>query len=85
MLLLIGCSTRKNSAGSRFYHAMTTRYNVYHNGMEAFNAGIEAQEKGNKDNFMQTIPLYPIGNKATTAIGNNHFERAIYVKKLRLP
>ena len=77
MLLLIGCSTRKNSAGSRFYHAMTTRYNVYHNGMEAFNAGIEAQEKGNKDNFMQTIPLYPIGNKATTAIGNNHFERAI--------
>ena len=77
MLLLIGCSTRKNSAGSRFYHAMTTRYNVYHNGIEAFNAGIEAQEKGNKDNFIQTIPLYPIGNEATTAIGNSHFERAV--------
>ena len=36
ILLLTGCSTKKNTKGSRFYHAMTTRYNVYFNGNEAY-------------------------------------------------
>ena len=35
-ILFTGCSTKKNTAGSRFYHAMTTRYNVYFNGNEAY-------------------------------------------------
>ncbi|WP_243462549.1 hypothetical protein [Bacteroides stercorirosoris] len=35
LMLVAGCSTRKNTAGTRFYHALTTRYNVYFNGNEA--------------------------------------------------
>lgn len=77
MMLVAGCSTRKNTAGTRFYHALTTRYNVYFNGNEAYKAGIEAQLQGNKDYYMEPIPLYPIGNKATTQIATADFDRAI--------
>ncbi len=76
-VLSAGCSTRKNTAGTRFYHAMTTRYNVYHNGQEAYRAGLEEQRKGNHDNYMELLPLYPEGNKETTALGGSQFDRAI--------
>ncbi|WP_262433291.1 tetratricopeptide repeat protein [Jilunia laotingensis] len=80
LLLLMGvagCSTKKNTAGTRFYHAMTTRYNVYFNGNEAYKAGCKAIEQGNKDNYMEMLPLYPIGNKSTVGTGGGDFERAI--------
>ena len=77
ILLLTGCSTKKNTKGSRFYHAMTTRYNVYFNGNEAYKSGCKAIEKGNKDNYMEMLPLYPIGNKSTVGTGSGDFERAI--------
>ena len=76
-MLVTGCSTRKNTAGTRFYHALTTRYNVYFNGNEAYKAGLQAQQQGNKDNYMEMLPLYPIGNKETTGIGTSDYERAI--------
>ncbi len=77
LMLVAGCSTRKNTAGTRFYHALTTRYNVYFNGNEAYKSGLEAQQQGNKDNYMEVLPLYPIGNKETTSIGTSDFDRAI--------
>lgn len=77
LMLVAGCSTRKNTAGTRFYHALTTRYNVYFNGNEAYKAGLEAQQQGNKDNYMEVLPLFPIGNKETTGIGTSDFDRAI--------
>ena len=76
-MLVAGCSTRKNTAGTRFYHALTTRYNVYFNGKEANKAGLQAQQQGNKDIYMEMLPLNPIGNKETTGIGTSDYERAI--------
>ena len=58
-MLVAGCSTRKNTAGTRFYHALTTRYNVYFNGNEAYKAGLQAQQQGNKDNYMEMLPSIP--------------------------
>lgn len=76
-LVVAGCSTRKNTRGTRFYHAMTTRFNVYFNGNEAYKEGLKEQEDGNKDNYMEMLPLYPVGNKETAALGGGNFDRAI--------
>lgn len=72
-----GCSTKKNTAGTRFYHSFTTRYNVYFNGNEAYKEGILAIEQQNKDNYMGQIPLYPLGNASTVGVGASNFDRAI--------
>ena len=42
VLLLWSCSTKKNTKASRFYHAFTTRYNIYFNGKQAFDEAIKA-------------------------------------------
>ncbi|MDR0893911.1 MAG: metal ABC transporter permease [Prevotellaceae bacterium] len=80
LLLLLpatGCSTRRNTAGTRFYHALTTRYNVYFNGNEAYKTGYLTQTEGNRDNYLELLPLYPIGNEATRSIGTADYERAV--------
>ncbi|MDL2212812.1 tetratricopeptide repeat protein [Bacteroides sp. OttesenSCG-928-E20] len=76
-VIVSGCSTKKNTAGTRFYHSLTTRYNVYFNGNEAYKEGLLAMEQQNKDNYLELIPLYPIGNTSTVGAGSSNFERAI--------
>ena len=75
--VLAACSTSKNTARSRWWHSFTARYNTYYNGAVAFIDGSEEKEKGNKDNFTETIPLYMVGNKASRDLGNANFARAI--------
>lgn len=81
LLLLVigiaGCSTDKNTARTRFYHSLTTRYNVYFNGNEAYKEGMKAIEDGNKDSYHEIIPLDPISNKKTVGMGAGNFDRAI--------
>lgn len=60
MLLLWSCSTKKNTKVSRFYHAFTTRYNIYFNGKQAFDEALRSQQEGYKENYSEQIFMYPI-------------------------
>ena len=75
--LLWSCSTQKNTAKSRFFHAFNTKYNIYYNGSQAFIDGALEKENGNKDNFTEIIPLYTVGNKTSTQLGTANFQRSI--------
>ncbi len=77
LLLLTACSTKKNTAGTRFWHSLTTRYNVYYNGHEAYKEGCVAQEKSNKDNYTEQIPVFTVSNEKTRGAGKSNFETAI--------
>jgi hypothetical protein len=75
--VLTACSTKKNTSGTRFYHAMTARFNTYFNGSEAFKEGVLEQQKGHKDNYTTLLPMYAVRNKSTAAMGKSNFETAI--------
>lgn len=60
ILLLASCGTKKNTTASRFYHAFTTRYNIYFNGKEAFDEALKNQQDGYKENYSEMIYLYPV-------------------------
>ncbi len=77
VLAMAGCSTQKNTAKSRFWHSFNARYNTYFNGNQAFIEGNLEKEKGNKDNFTELIPLYPVGNKESRDLGKGQYDRAI--------
>ena len=77
LLLLAGCSTKKNTSQTRFWHSFTARYNTYYNGSQAFLDGSYDKEKSNKDNYTELIPLYTVSNKSSRTIGNSHFDTAI--------
>ena len=76
-LLLISCSTKNNTAQSRWWHAFNARYNIYFNGQQAFIDGNLEKEKGNQDNYTENLPLYPVGNKNSREIGKGQYDRAI--------
>ncbi|MBO4430503.1 MAG: hypothetical protein J5790_04085 [Bacteroidaceae bacterium] len=77
LVLLVACSTEKNTPLTRRVHAFKARYNTYFNGHEAFKEGRQLQEDGNRDNFTELIPMYVTGNKATLKIGVSNFDRAV--------
>ena len=77
LFAITACSTKKNTSGTRFYHAMTARFNTYFNGHEAYKEGFEEQQNGHKDNYTEFLPIYNVRDKKTAAIGKSNFETAI--------
>ena len=76
-LAVVSCSTKKNTASTRFWHAFTAKYNIYYNGTLAYIDASVEKENGNKDNFTEQIPLYTVGNKASRELGKANYEIAI--------
>ena len=76
-LILTGCSTQKNTAQSRWWHAFNAKYNTYYNGTLAYIDGSLEKETGNKDNYTEQIPLYTVSNRNSREIGKANFDRAI--------
>lgn len=77
ILLMMSCSTKRNTSQSRWWHAFNARYNTYFNGAQAYIDGSLEKEKGNKDNFTELLPLYTVGNKNSREIGKANFDKAI--------
>lgn len=75
--VVFSCSTKKNTGLTRRVQAIKAKYNTYYNGELAYIEGIDAQEKANKDNYSEIIPLFMTGNKTTVSAGKSNFERAI--------
>ena len=76
-MIVVGCSTQKNTSGSRWWHSFNARYNTYYNGSVAYIDAALEKETGNKDNFTELLPLYTVGNKNSRELGKANFDRAI--------
>ena len=77
LMALAGCSTQRNTAQSRWWHAFNARYNTYYNGAQAYIEGSLEKENGNRDNFTEFLPLYTVANKASRDLGKANYDRAI--------
>jgi len=71
------CSTKKNTAVSRFYHNLTARYNGYYYSNVNVDEGIYKTEKGHKDNFERTLPIYIYPSPAQAKANAGEFDKAI--------
>jgi tetratricopeptide (TPR) repeat protein len=56
----VECSTRKNTSGTRAYHAFTTRYNILFNAEEAYEEILEQQTESYADNYAGLLPFFPV-------------------------
>lgn len=77
VLLLAGCSTKKNTLFSRQYHQLTTRYNVHFNGNEALKAGIRKMEQNHKEDYTDLLPVFVSNNPGTRALCTSDMDYAI--------
>ena len=65
MVMLCSCSVKKNNFFSRNYHQMTTRYNVYFNGNQAFKSGLKNMENRHKEDYTNLLPVFVSNNEQT--------------------
>jgi tetratricopeptide (TPR) repeat protein len=59
-LLLVSCTSVKNTGGTRWYHAFNTRYNIYFNGDEAFKEAQRTQLETYTENYSDLILMHPV-------------------------
>ncbi len=72
-----GCSVEKNTSLSRFYHNLTARYNIYHNGTQSYRAGIKRIAENHSDDYSLLLPVFDHSDEQTVAVADADMERAI--------
>jgi tetratricopeptide (TPR) repeat protein len=60
LLLIVGCSAKKDGFLNRGYHSIATKYNVLYNGNKAFEAGLEQLNSNYEDDFSKQLPVEPL-------------------------
>ena len=60
LLLVIACSTEKNTFINRTYHGTTARYNGYFNANELLRLSLGSFRSSLKENYYLTLPLEPL-------------------------
>ena len=73
----LSCSTKKNTAPTRMWHAFTARYNTYYNGHTAYKEGMYAKEKGHKDDYTEFLPVFLVGSENSRTTGSGNFETTV--------
>ncbi len=81
-----GCSTKKNTGLSRFYHGLTTKYNILFNGSESYKSGVKKYEDSYKDDYSQILPIFTYGDDALAPTTKPEMDRSIEksTKSIRL-
>lgn len=77
MLILVSCSTKKNTFSRRLYHNLTSHYNVYWNGKEALLQAEKELEEGIQDNYTMILPMFNYGTEAESKTVTPLLDRAI--------
>ncbi|MDD4921326.1 MAG: tetratricopeptide repeat protein [Bacteroidales bacterium] len=77
LLFFSACSTQKNTWGSRHFHELTTRYNIYFNGHEAYKQGIKQLKNAHREDYTRLLPLYPVSNHINAKSTASNMDRSI--------
>lgn len=77
LLALASCSTKKNTASTRWWHSFTARYNTFYNGSQAFIEGEKSKIEGHKDDYTEQLPFFLVGSENSRETGKSSFETAI--------
>lgn len=74
ILLFPSCSNQKNTALTRLYHSVNTRYNIHFNAEEAYKETLKAQNGAREDNLSQRLYIFPDNSDSTAqqSAGGNY-------------
>ena len=83
MLILAGCSTKRNTWINRNYHNLNAKFNGYFNGNEALKDAVTSMEDNYKDDYNKVLPIYTYGDqkdaKTATPAMEKVFKKASFV------
>ena len=71
------CGTERNTPVTRFYHNLTSYYNILFNARESYNEGLNRYTDSYQYDFTRTLPLFINGNKKLSDNIQPQMERTI--------
>ena len=77
LAILSGCSVEKNTGSTRFYHGLTSRYNIYFNGNESFKKGVERVNSTYRDDYSEILKMFEYSDPNSASVCSADMERAI--------
>ncbi|MDD4645906.1 MAG: tetratricopeptide repeat protein, partial [Bacteroidales bacterium] len=77
LMIAASCSTKKNTVVTRSYHNLTSHYNIYFNGYDAYNQGLKKAETSFKDDFSNQLPLFTYSSKEATHLIQSDMDKTI--------
>jgi len=76
-LSLTDCSVERNTGTTRFYHGLTSRFNIYFNGYESFKEGVLKIDKSYRDDFSELLRVFENSDPSTVSLCSSNMETAI--------
>ena len=77
MLLVVSCSTQKNTWVNRAYHNLTSRYNIYFNGKESLKEGLVKINHSVEDDYSKLLLIHKSSDPGTGQTASSEMETAI--------
>jgi tetratricopeptide (TPR) repeat protein len=75
--ILTNCSVEKNTGTSRFYHSLTSKYNIYFNGYESFKNGLRKVIDGYADDYGDLLKVFEYSDPASVSRCASDMDRAM--------
>ena len=76
-MIFSGCSTEKNTAVTRTFHNVTSKYNIYFNANESVKAGLENVNQRIEDDFTRVLPIYKESDPAVANLVKSDMDYAV--------
>ncbi len=77
VLFLTGCSVERNTATTRFYHGLTSRFNIYFNALESYKAGLAKINNGYTDDYAEILKVFEYSDPSIVSMCSSDMETAI--------
>ncbi|WP_298645801.1 cell envelope integrity protein TolA [uncultured Proteiniphilum sp.] len=77
LVLFTGCSAGKNTTGTRAYHELTTRYNIFFNAEEAYYEILKERSENFREDYAEVLPFYPSTSAAEKPVSGGPFDPVI--------
>lgn len=75
--VLVCCAPTKNTPLRRGYHNMTSHFNVYFNGNEAYKSGMQSIYSAHEENFSLILPIFVYSDKEASLSSYSDMNRVI--------
>ncbi|MCQ2345075.1 MAG: hypothetical protein MJ002_09260 [Paludibacteraceae bacterium] len=77
IVLLSGCSTRKNTRATRSFHQTKCKYNINFNARNTYDEGMKLINSSQKDDYTQPLPMFPIAVKENQSLATSQMDIVI--------
>ncbi len=77
IVFITACSTEKNTLMTRTYHNLTSHYNIYFNGYQSYERGVNKVEDGFDDNYSKLLPVFYFSEPSTAQTVASDMDRTL--------